>query len=205
MSHLHTLLTSLLLFANTAVGQSEKPPYTLPSPKGWARETIALPPAFAPGMAWKGTEDIRFAPGMFKPDSDTFFSYALVFWLPDDQKVDAKTMEKELLAYYRGLAKAVLKGKKQEADEGKFTLNVKDNPVKADKRGDGEVISSCVGELKWIEPFATGKEQTLRLEIQTWHCEKQKHHCVFLCVSPTSEESAVWKSLREIRTGFTCP
>ena len=66
--------------------------------------------------------ELRFAPGMFKPDSETFFSYALLFWLPDDQKIDPATMRQELLTYYRGLAKAVRKSKKQEVDVGAFTL-----------------------------------------------------------------------------------
>src|SRR5262245_62014555 len=80
-------------------------PYHRPAPDGWGKETIKLPPAFAPDMKWKGSEELRFAPGMFKADSDTFFSYALLFWLPDDQKIDSETMQRELLEYYRGLAK----------------------------------------------------------------------------------------------------
>jgi hypothetical protein len=50
-------------------------------------------------MKWKGAEELRFAPGMFKADAADFFSYALLFWLPDDQKIDRKTMERELLAF----------------------------------------------------------------------------------------------------------
>ena len=52
-------------------------------------------------MKWKGQEEIRFAPGMFKPDAADFFSYALLFWLPDGEEIDPKTMEAELLTYYR--------------------------------------------------------------------------------------------------------
>src|SRR4249920_2110771 len=104
MRHLNSLPVVLLLLASPAFGQPDKkPPYQLPTPKGWGKETIALPPPFAPDMTWKGAEELRFAPGMFKADSDSFLSYTLFFWLPDDQKIDAKTMEKEFLAYYRGL------------------------------------------------------------------------------------------------------
>src|SRR5262245_63689757 len=115
-----------MLTPSTAGQAQKEPPYQLPTPTGWAEETIALPPAFAPGMKWKGTEELRFAPGMFKADAPDFFSYALLFWLADDQKVDAKTMEKELLAYYRGLAKAVLEGKKKDVDVSTFTLTIED-------------------------------------------------------------------------------
>jgi len=100
------------------------------------KETIALPPAFATDMKWKGAEELRFAPGMFKADAADFFSYDLLFWLPDDAEIDAKTMEEELLAYYRGLA-AVLKCKKQEVDAKAFTLTITGAKQQPDKRPGG--------------------------------------------------------------------
>jgi hypothetical protein len=197
-------LLCVLLLTYAAAGQPAKePPYQVPTPKGWGKETIALPPEFAPDMKWKGTEELRFAPGMFKADAADFFSYALLFWLPDDQTVDPKTMERELLAYYRGLAAAVLKGKKQEVDAKAFTLSVTEAKEKPGKRAGGEEVTAYVAELKWTEPFATGKPQTLRLEIHTWPSAKHKHHCVFVCASPKPETAEVWRALREIRAGCT--
>jgi hypothetical protein len=154
-------------------------------------------------MTWKGVEELRFAPAWMKADSDTFFSYAVFFWLPADQKVDKRTLEKELLTYYQGLATAVLRSKKQEADVSAFAVTLKESS--ADKRATGEAVSGYTGELKWTEPFTTGKPQTLRLDIHTWYCEKHKHHCVFICASPQPETAAVWKTLREIRSGCTYP
>jgi hypothetical protein len=203
MFRLYSLLATLLP-SLAATGEPEKQPQ-LPTPKGWRTETISLPPEFAREMKWTGSEELRFPPGMFTSKSDTFFSYALLFWLPADQKIDTKTMEQELLAYYRGLAKSVLAGKKQKVDISAFTLTIKDATIKTGKRARGEPFSAFVGELKWTEPFATGKPQTLRLDIHTWHCEKQKHHCVFACVSPQPETAEVWKTLREIRAGCNCP
>lgn len=194
------------VFAMTAVGQPAKDsPYKLPTPKGWSKETIPLPPAFAKDMTWKGTEELRFAPGMFKADAKDFFSYSLLFWLPDDQKIDVKTLEKELLEYYRGLAKAVFQSKKSDVDVSTFTLTIKDAKEKPGNRAGGEVVAAYIAELKWTEPFATGKPQSLRIEIQTWHSDKEKHHCVFICASPQPETAEVWKTLLEIRNGCTTP
>ena len=196
-------LLGALVLTPSADGQPEKePPYQVPTPTGWAQETLALPPAFAPDMKWKGTGELRFAPGMFKADAPDFFSYALLFWLPDDAAIDAKTMERELLAYYRGLAAAVLKAKKQEVDTKAFTLTLTTAKQQPDKRPGGETVAGYVGELKWTEPFATGKPQTLHLEIQSW--PGAKHRCVFVCASPQPPTAAVWNSLREIRAGSTC-
>jgi hypothetical protein len=60
-------LLGVLIVTTLAADQPEKqPPYQLPTPKGWRKETFTLPPSFAPDMTWKGNEVLRFAPGMFK-------------------------------------------------------------------------------------------------------------------------------------------
>jgi hypothetical protein len=197
------LCLNLVLAGVCLAAEPEKPPYQVPQPKGWGKESIALPPAFAPKMTWRGEEELRFAPDWLKADSDVFFSYALFFWLPDDQKVDRDTVEKELLAYYRGLAAAVLRSKKQEVDVSTFALTLKES--KAEKRATGETVTAYAGELKWTEPFTTGKAQTLRLDVHIWYSDKHRRHCVFICASPQPEDAAVWKALREIREGCKTP
>lgn len=195
----------VLVLTLSAVGQPKKePPYQVPAPRGWGKETIPLPPSFAPDMHWKGMEELPFAPGMFKADRPDFFSYALLFWLPDDTPIEARAMERELLAYYRGLATAVLKAKKREVDTRAFTLTITSARPQPDPRPGGEAVAGYVGELKWIEPFATGKPQTLHLEIHSWPSVRHKHHCVFVCASPQLQTAAVWKTLCEIRAGCTC-
>src|SRR5262245_12630275 len=202
---LWNVLLWLLVVTNPALSQPEKKPYRLPTPDGWKTETIKLPPPFAPDMTWKGEEELRFSPGMFKADSETFFSYALLFWLPQQKKLDAKTMERELLAYYQGLAKAVMESKKQKVDVAAFKVTLKDAPDKPEKRPGGETVSAYIGEITWIEPFATQKAQKLRLEVHNWLSTKHRHHCVFICASPQPPTAAVWKALREIRAGTTIP
>ncbi len=195
-----------VLLTAPAVGQPPKePPYQVPTPKGWGRDTILLPPKFAPDMSWKGTEELRFAPGMFQADAPDFFSYALLFWLPDDQKIDARTMQKELLAYYRGLARAVSEGQKRDVDPTAFALTLQEATERPGKRPGGEEVAAHTAALTWTEPFVTGQPQTLRMEIHAWHSASHKHHCVFICASPRPETAEVWKTLREIRAGCTTP
>src|SRR5262249_54298001 len=161
---------------------------------GWKREAIALPPPFAPGMTWKGTEELRFAPGMYKEGSDSFLSYTFLFWLPADQPTDAKAIDRELLAYYRGLAKAVMPRRlNREADVATFTLTTKEAGEWADKRPTGEAVTASAGDLKWTEPFVTGKPQTLHLDIHAWRCAKHERNCVFVAASPQPETAAIWK------------
>ncbi len=71
---LRLFAVSLLLTATLLVAD-EKNTAKLAAPEGWSGETIAIPPGLAPDMKLKGSEHIRFAPGMMKPASDSFFSY----------------------------------------------------------------------------------------------------------------------------------
>jgi hypothetical protein len=124
--------------------------------------------------------------------------------MSDDAQIDAKTLERELLAYYRGLAREVSKAKKREVDTKGFSVTVTPARDQPDKRPGGESVTGYIGELSWIEPFATAKPQTLHLEIQSWPSAAHKHHCLFICASPQPDSAAVWKTLREIRAGCTC-
>lgn len=199
-----TILLYCLMLTFPAFGQETADlPFHVPAPDHWAKETIPLPPDFAPDMKWKGVEELRFAPRWMKADSATFFSYALLFWLPGEQQVDVKTLESQLLTYYRGLAGAVSESKEKTIDVANFTMTVKADSTKSVKRASGEDVTVLVGELKWIEPFTTGESQNLHMDIHTWRSASPAGRCVFICASPQPDTSAVWKSLREIREGTT--
>ncbi|MBI3866583.1 MAG: hypothetical protein HY290_32275, partial [Planctomycetia bacterium] len=77
---LRLIAVGLLMSGTLLAAEDPKAP-RLAAPEGWGGETIALPPGFAPDMKLKGSEHIRFAPGMMKAESDSFFSYAFVFEL----------------------------------------------------------------------------------------------------------------------------
>jgi hypothetical protein len=174
----------------------------------WKGERITLPPAFAPEMGLKGIEEIRFAPGMFDVKSDSFFTYAFVFSVSADQKLPEDVIRKEILAYYRGLAKAVLKGKGVDVDAAKFAFELKKAEAVKDASesvATPETVAQYSGTLDWVEPFATAKAQTLHFEIHAWNDPRTARNYLFVCTSPKSpgETDPVWQKLRGIRRGFT--
>ena len=151
--------------------ESEKSTEKLVFKTEWRGERITLPPGFAPEMKLKGVEEIRFAPGMFKPEADDFFSYVFVIAVDEDQKLSEETIQKELLAYYRGLASSVMKGKNKDVDTSKFKLELekaKEATNTAASVTDKKSVQQYKGKLDWIEPFATTKPQVLHLESQSW-------------------------------------
>lgn len=173
----------------------------------WKGERIALPPIFAPAMKLNGVEVIRFAPGMFQAESESFFSYAFVFSLVKEQPLTREIIQREMLVYYRGLAESVSKSKGRTVDAAKFTFELE--PAKA-ATGTPEQISAAskvtqyAGKLAWVEPFVTGQPQTLHFEIQFWTDPGTTRDYLFVCTSPKSPggTEAIWRELRSLRRSF---
>lgn len=171
----------------------------LGAPADWPGETITLPPRFAADMKLVGAEHIRFAPGMMKPASDTFFCYAFVFELQSKPVLTEAVVKEEFLKYYRGLCKAVLNGQAPEVDPAKFRIELEVvKPVEGDESE--KSATNYVGSLDWVEPFATRKPQKLHIEIRTW--SRKDRNYLFACVSPQARDAAIWKQLRLIRDEY---
>ncbi|MEO2047794.1 MAG: hypothetical protein ABGX16_14625 [Pirellulales bacterium] len=58
------------------------------------------------------------------------------------------------------------------------------------------------GDLKWIEPFTTQKQQTLHLEVDLWANGRTNENYLFVCVSPKDDRAAIWKTMRDLRVSF---
>ena len=191
------LISGMLLLADEPTSPK------LAAPTGWSGETIALPPGFAPDMKLKGAEHIRFAPGMMKPESDSFFCYAFVFEIQPKPELTEAVLKAEFLKYFRGLCKAVLNGKLPDVDPTEFTLELKriksDTEASQDEKSADRSIQ-YTGTLNWVEPFATKKPQKLNLEIRTG--ARKDRNYIFVCVSPQAPDSAIWKQLHAIRDGY---
>ena len=200
--------TLILLFALLAtVSHAQEAKEKLVFKTDWKGERIALPPPFAPDMKLEGIEEIRFAPGMFEPESESFFSYVFVFSFAGEKKLTDEVIKRETLTYYRGLATAVLKGKGKETDTSKFKFELekeKGAKMMPASVADPKSVTQYRGKLDWVEPFATAKPQVLHFEIQSWADPKTKRNYLFVGTSPKeiSDEAKIWKDLRKIRSEF---
>lgn len=197
------LFTVSLLVSGTLVLADEPGSPKLAAPAGWGGETIKLPPGFAPDMKLKGFEHIRFAPGMMKPNSDSFFSYAFAFELQPQPKLTEAVVRDEFLKYYRGLCKAVLNGQRPDVKPSTFKLKLQKLAAAAKAPANakaGDKATRYTGTLDWVEPFATKKPQKLNLEIRTWMKNNRNH--IFVCVSPQASDQPIWKQLHTIRDNY---
>jgi hypothetical protein len=183
------LLTALTTAMSSFVAAQDVTKVEIETPKGWRTETLSLPTGFAKDMTLKGFEEVRFAPGMFRPDAEDFFTYCFVFCLPNQTPPDQKTLTAELLKYYRGLAVAVTRRSGVDVKPASFTLKI--TPVK-----DSKTKSRAV--MTWVEPFATVKPQTLNLEIESVVDSSIKGCLLKIAVSPKPHKAELWTPMRKM-------
>lgn len=165
--------------------------FAWPTPAGWKHETIAFPLDFAPDLPYRGTEELRFAPGFFDPKAPGHWSYAFVWWLePSGPRLERATLEANLREYFVGLTSAVAKGK-FEPDlsriEARLTANVE---------------PGLVGTVRTIDAFETRSEVLLHVHVMTGACHDRRF--VLVEASPRPAGDPMWAALNEVTASFQC-
>lgn len=192
------LLVPILGSAAFAEDTEDVLPFHLPVPEGWRTETIPFPLSFAPELKYEGLEELRFAPGMFDAEKDDFWSYAFVWWIGSDSKLDAAGLSSDLEAYFRGLALAVAKQGGFEPVAPIFSAKINETAAKA---GENRLFR---GEVETLDAFVTRESVHLQVRIEIVPCDKQKRLAVHFSLSPQPASHGVWETLTAIRQGFQC-
>lgn len=179
-------------------GHTWEAPYHLPIPKNWTIERFLVPPSFAPTIMYKGVEDIRFAPGWSKMESNEYWSYAFLWYLDGANIFDAKTLANNLTAYYTGLFN--INTDKSKIDTTKLI------PVKVSinqKDTENSDIKTFEGVIE-MNDYMTKKPINLNLIVNIKSCEEQNKTFVFFELSPKPYSDAIWKSLNQLWLNFKC-
>jgi hypothetical protein len=197
------LLFLTLTFASEALAQTAPPkpelPFVMPIPEGWRTETIPFPLGFAPELPYKGVEELRFSPGMFKPGSEDFWTYAFVFWLEGEVPWTAERLNSTLKTYLEGLSRAV-EEKNKKFDPKSATVTAHLQEMKAAQDGQ----QHFEGKVEAYDPFKTHQRQTLNMRGEVFRCPAPGKTVVFFQVSPQPMTHKVWERLKQIREGFRC-
>ena len=186
-----------VVFVSLAASSQEANPQLLPEPASWAFERFPLPPGFAPGIPYKGVEELRFSPGMFNKDSSNYFSYAFVAELDNVTIISQNDTRKYLLQYFKGLCASVAKDRKLIIDTARITVTIaKKKRILAD-----ETIYDAV--LNIFGVFADGASVTLNGEIKVLMNHAAKKTYLIFIASPREKSAAIWKTLYKIQKDFT--
>jgi hypothetical protein len=176
--------------------------FSWPVPDGWQAETIPFPLEFAPELAHRGIEELRFMDGFFHPESPRHWSYALAWWLEDDPPSDEEGLARELATYFRGLCMAVDAGA-HAFDPLRFAARLQ--AVDAGTSADGRNILMSEGEIATYDPFKTGRPITLHVRIRRLACQGAGHNVLLLAASPRPYDDPVWVDLDTQLSAFRCP
>jgi hypothetical protein len=166
-----------------------------PIPAGWKHETFALPPQFAPALAYQGTEDLRFMPGFKSPTAPDYWSYAFVWWLDQPHPFDATSLAATLTTYFQGLDTAVA-GSKYHLDPARYRAVLTAVPGSEPPRLTGQVFA--------YDPFVTGLPITLNVEAELRSCPATGQVAMVVALSPKDTNDSVWKALRAATGALVC-
>ncbi|MFL5740618.1 MAG: hypothetical protein ACJ75B_10405 [Flavisolibacter sp.] len=174
------------------------PTYALDIPKGWNTERFSLPAEFAPGMDFKGVEELRFPSGWGDSTSAEYWSYAYLWWLNGNEPVTEESLKTNFQALYTGLVGRNIISRQIPLDKQVATKVT----VRKIKTSTGD-MQTLEGESQMLD-YMTQKPMVLHLLIHVKDCSKENHTAIFVEVSPKLHTHPVWKELEQLNQSFRC-
>lgn len=177
-------------------GHTWKAPYSLPIPKDWTIERFLIPISFAPQIPYKGIEDIRFTPGWGKAKSDEYWSYAFLWYLDGEIKMNAAILNNNLRAYYTGLIRI---------NRSNTTIGKMSPVITTFKETEKEVgdLQTYIGTVK-MEDYMTQNPLILNGKVHVKSCPEDNKTLIFYELSPQALSHPVWQSLDKLWIDFKC-
>ncbi|MEJ7586400.1 MAG: hypothetical protein WKI04_02440 [Ferruginibacter sp.] len=172
--------------------------YYLPVPPGWTTERISFPIEFAPGINYKGTEDLRFAKGWDNVNSEEHWCYAFAWWLDGKPQINEIILQKNLTEYYSGLVGLNVMEKKIPAN--KVVPTVATITLVPSMKGDNTTYTGRISMLDYHSENAI----ILNCMIHVKDCDTKEHTGILVEISPRPFDHAVWKQLNALNTNFSC-
>jgi hypothetical protein len=164
----------------------------LKEPADWRFEGMTVPPGFAPDIKLTGSEEIRFAPGMFDTGSSNYFTYVVAILAGGAPELGVADLKDFLEKYYSGFSAAVGRGKGLSPDPAQMRAVVNPAPPGPDAK------NRFVAQVVFFDSFSDGRKITLNVEAQVVPRPASKQTCLILLVSPSFKDAPVWQTLREI-------
>jgi hypothetical protein len=192
--------------ASTAAATSDfSPARDWPVPPQWRSETIAFPLEFAPQLAHRGVEELRFAPGMFQSGAPDYWSYAFVWWVEDRPLQEAAALAQELTLYFRGLLSVVAKERATSARPGRpIPASVDPAAISCTLRSDGERDGwrRSLGDAVVQDAFGDGRKVTLHVVVAQRDFAAAGRRAILVLASPAELGQGTWQQLEAVAASF---
>jgi hypothetical protein len=174
--------------------------YSVPGSWGAdARYPFPLP--WSPALAYRGFEDLFYAPNFDQTDSVEYHSY-LFFWsLEGTPPIDASQLQSDMLVYFRGLAEERGRNYGFTPDLSKVSASYKEDAAASRKFG-GAAARTFSGTVSIWD--TRGKVITLNSEVVAATCPGSNHTTFFFGMSLEPRDGDIWQRLDTIRDTFRC-
>ena len=180
------LLTVILIVIVSCANSQEPKPEILKEPVNWQFERFMLPPSFAPGLNYKGVEELRFSPGMFKKDSADYFTYAFISRFDSMTDISMQQVRDYYLGYFRGLCAATARDRKLVIDTTAISVDI-------EKKKDAGIIYAAKIQLFGV--FADGARVKLNSEIKVVKDVMRSKVYLMAVSSPQPKTATIWQTL----------
>jgi hypothetical protein len=174
-------------------------PYAYIAPANWSPELIMFPMDFAPGITYRGFEELRFAPGWGDANSNEKWAYTILWWLDGAYNFDEKILQQNLENYYTGLTR-------RRAIAEKLDMNAW-TPAKAQVQkikalnGDRETYTATAAIF---DSQVTKKPGTLHFKIHVKDCTDKTKTILLIEVAENPFSAVAWTDLDKINYEFRC-
>ncbi len=156
----------------------------------WGKEIIEIPFWFAPKINYKGYEDIRFAKGWEKSDSNGFWTLAFAWDINLKKQPTADFFEENLKLYFDGLMKVV--NEDESIKIPKTRVSIKETNTINDAQ-------KFIGTLATYDAFTTRKVIKINVAIEIYYCMATKNYVPLFKMCPKEFDHQSWKMLNSIR------
>jgi PDZ domain len=177
-------------------------PFSYGVPGSWgtdARYPFPLP--WSPTLAYRGLEDLFYAPNFDQTDSPEYHSYLFFWWLEGAPALSASQLQSDMLVYFRGLAEERGRTHGFTPDLSKVSANYHEDAAAPRKFG-GTPARTFSGTVSIWDTH--GKVITLNSEAVAATCPGSNHTAVFFGMSLQPRDGDIWKQLDAIRDTFRC-
>jgi hypothetical protein len=199
MKNIFTLFALVMLLPCIGVSQDNKKddatlPYGFSIPDGWSVERIPFPIEFAPQIAYKGIEELRFTPGWGNPKSEEHWSYAFLWWIEGSPRIDTGTLQQDLKAYYTGLVGRNITKRQIPASKVVPT----NASIKKIRTAPGD-LSTYTGTISMLN-YITQTPIVLHCRVHVKNCQAQHHTIVYFEISPKHFTHPIWAQYSKMLT-----
>jgi hypothetical protein len=174
-------------------------PFRYSIPGNWqADPRYNFPLPWSPGLAFKGFEDLYFAPGFDDLDSSEYHSYLFLWWLEGKQQITAAELASDMAIYFRGLAQQRGRNNNFQPDLSQTAAHYTSSTGGPFRLG-GTPATNFSGTVTLYD--RRGKVISLHSEV-TLSFSADGHTAVLFLMSKEPRPSALWSQLDAIRDGF---